>query len=74
MEEDVAAGRPLLAALCASKSRPGLPAPGFFIKANMLGVFSGGAESTEALDFYASERRRALSFYGGLSDSPWMTR
>jgi hypothetical protein len=70
MEEDAAAGRPLLAALCTSKVSPGLPAPGFFIKANMLGVYSGEAESTQALDFYENERRRALSFYGSLSDSP----
>jgi hypothetical protein len=36
----------------------------------MLGVYSGEAESTQALDFYENERRRALSFYGSLSDSP----
>jgi len=74
MEEDAAAGRPLLAALCTSKARPGLPAPGFFIKANMLGLFSGDVESSEALNFHESERRRALSFYGSGSDSSWMTR
>ncbi len=34
MEEDAAAGRPLLAALCGSKVRPGRPAPGFFMKAS----------------------------------------
>jgi hypothetical protein len=74
MEEDAAAGRPLLSALCTSKLRPGLPAPGFFIKANVLGIFSGEVESAAALDFYESERRRALSFYGSLPDSSWMMR
>lgn len=74
MEEDAAAGRPLLAALCTSKARSGLPAPGFFIKANMLGLFSGDVESSEALNFYENERRRALSYYGSFSDSSWMTR
>ena len=38
MEEDAAAGRPLLAALCTSKARPGLPGPGFFLKAHALGI------------------------------------
>jgi hypothetical protein len=30
MEDNVAAGRPMLAALCVSKIRPGIPARGFF--------------------------------------------
>jgi hypothetical protein len=39
MEDDVAAGRPMLAALCVSKMRPGIPARGFFLAARVLGVF-----------------------------------
>jgi hypothetical protein len=70
MEEDAAAARPLLASLCAGKAQAGLPGPGFFIKANEIGVFSGEPESLEASDFYANERRRALLFYGGSPDSP----
>jgi hypothetical protein len=69
MEEDAAAGRPLLAALCVSRVRPRLPAPGFFQKAKALGIFSGDAESSQAAEFYQNERRRALSYYGGVSDS-----
>ena len=51
MEEDVAAGRPLLAAFAVSKARPGIPARGFFLKARALGVCSGDLAEQEALDF-----------------------
>src|SRR6516164_6582577 len=40
MEEDVAADRPLIAALAISKARGGLPAPGFFDCARRLGRFA----------------------------------
>jgi hypothetical protein len=63
MEEDAAAGRPLLAALCTSKARPGLPAPGFFAKARLLGIFSGDPEGPDAQAFHAAELRRAIVFY-----------
>ena len=39
MAEDVAAGRPILAAICVSKARTGIPQPGFFLAAQALGVF-----------------------------------
>jgi hypothetical protein len=61
MEADAAAGRPLLAALCTSKARPGLPGPGFFLKARMLGVYS---EESDERAFHAHELRRTISFYG----------
>jgi DNA mismatch repair protein MutH len=64
MEEDVAAGRPLLAAFAVSKAQPGIPARGFFLKAQALGVFSGHPAGQEAVDFHAREVRRALRFYG----------
>jgi hypothetical protein len=64
MEEDAAAGRPLLAALCTSKARRGLPGPGFFLKAQTLGRFSGDPAGTDASAFHADEARRVLSFYG----------
>src|SRR5205809_6133614 len=38
MEDDVAAGRPMLAALCVSKMRSGIPGHGFFLE----GPASGG--------------------------------
>ena len=58
MEEDVALGHPLLAAFAVSKARPGIPARGFFLKAQALGVFSGDPTGKEAFDFHAREVRR----------------
>jgi hypothetical protein len=39
MEDDVAAGRPMLAALCVSKMRPSILVCGFFLAAQVLGAF-----------------------------------
>lgn len=64
MAEDVAAGRPLLAALCVSRLQPGLPALGFFVAAQALGVFTGDPAGIEADTFHARELKRALAFYG----------
>jgi len=64
MKDDVAADRPMLAALCVSKIRPGIPGRGFFLAAQVLGVFSGDPTGPEARAFHADELRRALSFYG----------
>lgn len=64
MEDDVAAGRPMLAALCVSKMRPGIPARGFFLAAQVLGVFSGDPTGPEARAFHAIELQRVLAFYG----------
>jgi hypothetical protein len=65
MEEDVAAIRPLLAALCVSKTLSGIPSRGFFLKAEALGLFSGDPMGPEAYAFHADELRRALAYYGG---------
>lgn len=64
MAEDVAAGRPLLAALCVSRLKPSLPAVGFFMTAQTLGIFTGELESIEASIFHAHELKRTLEFYG----------
>jgi len=64
MEEDVAAGRPMLTALCISKTGANMPAPGFFLKARLLGVFSGVPGGANAEMFHGEELGRALSFYG----------
>lgn len=64
MEDDVAAGRPILAALCVSKMRPGIPARGFFLAAQVLGVFSGDPTGPEACAFHEIELQRVLAFYG----------
>jgi hypothetical protein len=70
MEEDVAAGRPMLAALCVSKARPGIPAPGFFLAAQVLGVFLGDPTGPDASAFHAAELQRTVSFYGRKRPNP----
>ena len=61
MKDDVAADRPMLAALCVSKLRPGIPARGFFLAAEVLGVFSGNPTGPEARAFHADELLRVLT-------------
>jgi hypothetical protein len=63
MADDAAAGRPLLAALCVSRSRPGMPARGFFVTAEALGIFAGDPDSPDAGAFHMRELQRALRFY-----------
>ena len=64
MDEDIAAGRPLLAALAVSKVASGIPARGFFLKAQRSGIFSGDPSGPEAFDFHMRELQRALCFFG----------
>ncbi|MBQ0767332.1 MAG: hypothetical protein KBT62_13400 [Sulfitobacter litoralis] len=61
--EDVATGRPLIAALVISKARGGLPAPGFFECAKRHGRFEGDPSGPEASDFYAAEFKEAIRFW-----------
>ncbi|RUM95246.1 hypothetical protein EET67_24370 [Pseudaminobacter arsenicus] len=63
MAEDIATGRPLLAALCVSRLQQRLPARGFFITAETMGVFAGDPESSEARGFHENELQRALAYY-----------
>jgi hypothetical protein len=61
--DDVAAGHPILSAICVSKMRPGIPARGFFLAAQALGVFTGDPTGPEARAFHALQLQRVLSFY-----------
>ncbi len=63
MKDDVAAGRPVLSAICTSQTRTGVPARGFFLAAEALGVFSGDPTGPEARAFHAFELQRVFSFY-----------
>jgi hypothetical protein len=63
MEEDAAAARPLIAALVISKTRGGLPAPGFFECARRVGRFDGYPSGSEASAFYVAEFNRAVEFW-----------
>lgn len=42
LKRDFEAGHPIRAALVVSRTRPGLPAEGFFDRARRLGLFAGG--------------------------------
>ncbi len=68
MEEDIAANRLILSAICVSKMRPGVPARGFFLAAQDRGIFSGDPSGPEARDFHARELQRVLSYYGALRE------
>lgn len=51
MEDDTRAGRPLLAALVLSRTGQGLPARGFFLKAEALGL-----DAAQPHEFHRKQR------------------
>ncbi|WP_281967695.1 hypothetical protein [Roseovarius nanhaiticus] len=63
IEEDAAAARPLIAALVVSKTRHGLPAPGFFDCARRVGRLDGDPSGSEDAAFYAAEFKKAAAFW-----------
>lgn len=69
MQEDAAAGRPLLAASCVSRARRTLPARGFFMVAAQLGLFDGDAEGPAAAAFHGTQLRRVREFYRRSGDA-----
>ena len=62
MEEDAVADRPFIAALAISKTRGGLPAPGFVDYAERLGRFANGQD---ARTFHAAELNAIFAHWGG---------
>src|ERR1700692_1512215 len=65
MEEDAAADRPFIAALAISKTRGGLPGPGFFDCARRLGRFAGDPDSQDAWSFHAAELNSVFARWSG---------
>jgi hypothetical protein len=59
MQADVVAGKPLRAAVCVGRLSGGLPAPGFFLAAARLGLYSGPDTGPQAQGF-ADNQRAAL--------------
>lgn len=57
MREDAAAGRPLIAARVISRTRGGLPAPGFFDLAIRLGCHDGSETGAAARAFHEAQLR-----------------
>jgi hypothetical protein len=51
---------PQLASLVVSKSRRGLPAPGFFLLVQELGLYDGSVDGEDAWQFHAQEMQRCF--------------
>ena len=52
MRQDHAVGQPLRAALVISRNRNGLPAPGFFLLCQELGIYQGAETGADATQFH----------------------
>lgn len=63
MEEDAGRGHPFISALVVSRSRDGVPAPGFFETAARLGRYTGDPWSAEAVAYHAAELALAHAFH-----------
>lgn len=63
MVEDAAAGQPFRAALCTGRLTGGLPATGFFLKAQELGRYDGPVEGPQAVAYVAAERAAIFKLY-----------
>jgi len=63
IEEDAAAGQPLIAAMVISKARGGLPAVGFFDCAKRVGRFDDDPLGAQAAVFFKAEFASAISFW-----------
>lgn len=68
LEEDVAAGRPLIAALVVSRQRKHMPAPGFFAKLKELGVYEGPESGDQAREYHQQQLQLAIDYWG--QDNP----
>ena len=64
MEEDVVATSPMIAALVVSKTRGGLPAPGFFDCARRIGRLDGDASEQDQAAYHAAEFDAAVKYWG----------
>lgn len=56
MRDDMAAGRPFVAAMCEGKLSGGMPALGFFQMAVALGRYAGPVDGPEAVTFVLQQR------------------
>ena len=52
MRQDHAASQPMRAALVISRNRNGLPAPGFFLLCQELGIYQGAETGADAAQFH----------------------
>lgn len=63
IEEDAAAGAPLIASLVIGRRRDGLPAPGYFAKASAVGLYHGAESGPQACAFHAEQLLSAVAFW-----------
>lgn len=61
MRRHAATGAPQLACLVISRVRGGLPAPGFFMTLNELGLYQGPPEGEAARAFHEEEKRKCFA-------------
>lgn len=52
---------PQLASLVISRTRGGLPAPGFFMLLNELGLYGGSSDGDDAMAFHDVEKKRCYA-------------
>ncbi|MDZ7737360.1 MAG: hypothetical protein U5P41_15700 [Gammaproteobacteria bacterium] len=64
LEDDVAAGRPLIASLVVSRQRNNMPAPGFFAKLHDLGVYEGPETGDMARQYHQQQLQLAIDYWG----------
>lgn len=65
MDRQAAADEPQLASLVISRARQGLPAPGFFVKLQALGLYEGTIEGPEARRRHEAELARVRAVAAG---------
>lgn len=63
MREDAANAHPFIAALVISRTRGGLPAPGFFDMAKELGRFRSDTSGPDAAAFHRAMVDSAVAFW-----------
>jgi len=61
MRRHAAAGMPQYACWVVSRGRGGLPAPGFFVLLEELGLYRGSVDGPDAHAFVAQQRQRCLA-------------
>lgn len=61
MRQDAAADQPFVAARVISRTRRGLPAPGFFVLATLLGRHDGDEAGASAQDFHEQQLQALAS-------------
>ena len=61
MRQQAKTGAPQLASLVISRARGGLPAPGFFILLQELGLYNSSVDGEDARDFHSQEMQRIFA-------------